>query len=145
MLPGITVAMIRPVAITWSYAVGGDAKPPEILRQIPGVVSDSRLRCPNVSARRSFGTASTTYRRPRPAIGISRKLIAVNSLIKQPCLHGLGRHPFRDLSGLGSFPAVISRRLRWYLSAPSPKKCLLPLHFGLPCGSAVVYRLGRSR
>jgi hypothetical protein len=49
MLPGITVCMIRPVAINWSYAVGGDAKPPEILRQIPGVVSDSRLRCPILS------------------------------------------------------------------------------------------------
>jgi hypothetical protein len=58
----------------------------------------------------------------RPAIGISRKLIAVNSLIEKQCLHGLGGHPFRDLSGSRGFPC-----------------------FGLPCGSAVVSGFGRSR
>jgi len=31
-------------------------------------------------------------------ISISRKPIAVNSLIKKPCLYGPGGHPFRDLS-----------------------------------------------
>jgi hypothetical protein len=25
-----------------------------------------------------------------------------------------------------------------YLFVPSPKKCLLPIHLGLPCASAVV-------
>jgi hypothetical protein len=86
-----------------------------------------------------------TCRFSRPAIGISRKLIAVNSLIQKQCLHGPGCHPFRYLSGSRGFPSIIGRRLERYLSAPSPKKRLLPFHFGLPCGSAVVYGFGRSR
>jgi hypothetical protein len=80
----------------------------------------------------------------RPAIGISRKLIAVNSLFEKPCLDGLGCHPFRDLSGSRGFSSIIGCRLGQYLSAPSPKKRLLPFHFGLPCGSAVVFGSGRS-
>jgi hypothetical protein len=56
----------------------------------------------------------------RPAIGIGRKLIAVNSLIEKPCLHGPGCYPFRDLSGASGLPSIIGCRLR-YLSAPSPK------------------------
>jgi len=70
-----------------------------------------------------------------PAIGLSRKLIAVNSLIKKPCLYGPGRHPFRDLSGSGGLASIMGRRLR-YFSAPSPNQGLLPFHFGLPYGSA---------
>ena len=35
------------------------------------------------------------------AIGIGRKLIAVNSLIEKPRLYCPGCHPFRDLSGSG--------------------------------------------
>ena len=77
----------------------------------------------------------------RPAIGISRKLIAVNSLVEKQRLHGPGRHPFRGLSGLRGFPSIIGCRLRRYLAAPSPKKRLLPFHFGLP----VVTGFGRSR
>jgi hypothetical protein len=68
----------------------------------------------------------------RPAIGISRKLIAVNSLIEEQCLHGLGGHPFRDLSGARGFPSIIGCRLGRYVSAPSPKKRLLPFHFVCP-------------
>jgi hypothetical protein len=45
------------------------------------------------------------------AIGINRKPIAVDSLIEKPCPHGLGRHPFRDLSGLGGFPSIIGCRV----------------------------------
>jgi hypothetical protein len=46
---------------------------------------------------------------------------------------------------LRGFPSIIGCRLRRYLAAPSPKKCLLPFHCGLPCGSAVVSGSGRSR
>jgi hypothetical protein len=80
----------------------------------------------------------------RLAIGITRKLIAANSLIEKPCLYGLGCHPFRDLADSGRSPSIIGRRLRRYLSAPSPKKRLLPFHVGLPW-SAVVSGFGPSR
>jgi hypothetical protein len=73
-----------------------------------------------------------SYRRSRPAIGISRKPIAAASLIKKPCLHDQGCHAFRDLSGSGRLPSIGGRRLRRYLSAPSPEKRLLPFHFGCP-------------
>jgi hypothetical protein len=78
-----------------------------------------------------------------PAIGISGKPIAVDSLIEQPCLHGPGRHPFRDLSSSGGFASIIASWLRYFL-VPSPKKRLFPFHFGLPCGSAVVPGCGLS-
>ena len=81
----------------------------------------------------------------RAAIGIGRKLIAMNSLIEKQCLHGLGCHPFCDLSGASGFPSIIGSRLGRYFAAPSPQKRLLPFHFGLPCGSAVVSGSGRSR
>ena len=42
-----------------------------------------------------------TRRLSCPAIGISRKLIPVNSLVEKPCLHGLGWRPFRELGALG--------------------------------------------
>ena len=61
-----------------------------------------------------------------------RKLIAVDSLIEKPCLHGPGRHLFRDLSGSGGFASIIGGRVRQYLSAPSPDKNLFPFHFGCP-------------
>ena len=64
-----------------------------------------------------------------PAISISGKPIAVDSLIEQPCLHGSGRHPFRDLSGSGGFASIIARWLRYFF-VPSPKKRLFPFHFG---------------
>jgi hypothetical protein len=48
-----------------------------------------------------------TFSFTHPAIRISRKLIAVNSLIEKQCLHGPGCHPFRDLSGLSGFPSII--------------------------------------
>jgi hypothetical protein len=51
--------------------------------------------------------------------------------------------PFRDLSGSGSFPPVIGRRLRRGLSAPSPNKRLIPFHFGCPVVCAVVFGFGR--
>ena len=62
-----------------------------------------------------------TCRVPRRAISISRKLVTVSSFIEKPCLHGPGRHPFRDLSGSGGLPSIICRRLR-YIFAPGPKK-----------------------
>jgi hypothetical protein len=80
-----------------------------------------------------------------PRVGIGRKLIAMNSLIEKQCLHGLGCHPFCDLSGASGFPSIIGSRLGRYFAAPSPQKRLLPFHFGLPCGSAVVSGSGRSR
>jgi len=43
--------------------------------------------------------ALQTFSFSRPAIGVGRKLIAMNSLIQKQCLHGLGCHPFRYLSG----------------------------------------------
>ena len=64
-----------------------------------------------------------------PAIGISGKPIAVDSLIEQPCLHCPGRHPFRDLSGSGGFASIIASWLRYFL-VPSPKKRLFPFHLG---------------
>jgi hypothetical protein len=78
-----------------------------------------------------------------PAIGISGKPIAVDSLIEQPCLHGPGRHPFRDLSGSGGSASIIAGWLRYFF-VPSPKKRLFPFQFGLPCGSAVVPGCGLS-
>jgi hypothetical protein len=66
----------------------------------------------------------------RPIIGSIREPIAVSGLLEQPCSHGLGRHPFCDLSGSGGLPSIIGRRLRRYLSAPSPDKRLFPFHFG---------------
>jgi hypothetical protein len=65
----------------------------------------------------------------RHAIGISRKLIAVNSLIEKPCLCARGCHPIRELAGSDGSPSIIHRRLRRYVSAPSAEKCLLPIHF----------------
>jgi len=61
-------------------------------------------------------------------VGISRKLIAVNSLIEKPRLYCPGCHPFRDLSGLSGSPSIISRWLWRYLPAPNPQKRLLPIH-----------------
>ena len=66
----------------------------------------------------------------RPAIGVSRKLIAVNSLIEEPCFHRAGCRPFRYLSGSRGFPSIMSRYLRRCLPAPSPNKRLFPFHFG---------------
>ena len=80
----------------------------------------------------------------RHAVSITRKLMAVNSLVEEPCLYGRGRGPFRDLSSLGGFPSIIRCRSRRYFSAPSTKKRLLPLHLVLPRGSAVVFGSGRS-
>jgi hypothetical protein len=77
-----------------------------------------------------------TYRLSHLTIGISRKLVAVNSLIEKPCLHAPGCHPFCHLPGSGRFPTIIGCRLRPCLSAPCPKKRLLPFHLGLPGGSA---------
>lgn len=91
------------------------------------------------------GLLPIVYRRfSRPAIGVIREPVPVNSLIKKPCLHGPGRHPFRDLSRSGGFPPIIGRRVRWYFSAPSLNERFLPFHLGLPCGSAVVSGYGRS-
>jgi hypothetical protein len=81
----------------------------------------------------------------RPVIGISRKLIAMNSLIEEPCLHGPGCHPFRYLSRSIGFPSIMACRLGRNFSAPSPEKRLVPFHFGLPLGSAVVSGFGRLR
>ena len=75
-----------------------------------------------------------TYRLSRLAIGGGRKVIAMQSLFKKPFLHGLGCHPFRELSGSGGFPPIMGRRVRWHLSAPSLKERFLPFHLGLPCG-----------
>jgi hypothetical protein len=86
-----------------------------------------------------------TYRLSLPMIGISRKLIAMDSLIKKPCLHGPGCHPFRDSSGSRALPSKIGCRLRRCLSTPSPDKSLLPFHLGLPCGCAVVSGFGRFK
>ena len=86
-----------------------------------------------------------TSRLSRPAIRLIRKLIAMNSLIEKPCPHGPGCRPFRDLSGAGGFPSIIACLLGRYFSAPSPEKRLVPFHFSLPCGSAVVSGFGRSR
>ena len=74
-----------------------------------------------------------TRRLSCPTIGISRKLIPVNSLVEKPCLHGLGRRPFRDSARSGRSASIMVCRLRRQLSAPSPDKCLLPFHLGLPC------------
>ena len=76
-------------------------------------------------------TRLKTYGLSRPAIGISRKLIAVNSLVEEPCLYGRGRRPFRDLSSLGGFSTIIGCRVWRYLPAPSPNKSLFPFHLGL--------------
>jgi hypothetical protein len=62
-------------------------------------------------------------------------------MVVKPCLDGLGCHPFRDLPGSRGFPSIIGCRLGPCFSAPSPKKRLLPFNFGLPRGSAVVFRL----
>jgi hypothetical protein len=67
----------------------------------------------------------------------------VNGLVTKPCLHGPGRHPLRDLSGSGGLASIIGRRVRRYLSAPSPHKSLFPFHFCLPFGCAVVSGSGR--
>jgi hypothetical protein len=61
-------------------------------------------------------------------IGISRTPIAVNSFVEKPCFHGPDRHSSRDLARSGRSPLIIGRRLRRYLSAPSPEKRLLPFH-----------------
>ena len=66
----------------------------------------------------------------------------MNSLIEKPCPHGPGCRPFRDLSGAGGFPSIIACLLGRYFSAPSPEKRLIPFHFSLPCGSAVVSASG---
>jgi hypothetical protein len=94
-----------------------------------------------VGGETSLALRPQTCRLFRPAIGIGGKLIAVNSLIEKPCLHGPGCHPFRGLSGLSGFPSIIGCRLRRYFSAPSRKKRLLPFHFGLPYGSRRGLRL----
>ena len=78
-------------------------------------------------------------------IGISRKPLAVDSLIEKPCLHGPGRHAFRECSGSGGFASIIGWRVRRCLSAPSPNKSLFPFHFGLPFGYAGVSGSGRFK
>jgi len=59
-----------------------------------------------------------------PTVGISSKLIAVNSLIEKPRLYCPGCHPFRDLARSGCSPSIIGCGLGRYLSAPSPEKRL---------------------
>jgi len=73
---------------------------------------------------------------------VRRPTIAANSLVEKLCLHVPGCHPFRDLSGSGGSASIITCWLRRYLSAPSPKKCLLPFHLGPPSVSAVVLGSG---
>jgi hypothetical protein len=45
----------------------------------------------------------------------------MSSFIKKPFLHGLGCHPFCELSGSGGFPSKMVRRVRRHLSTPSLK------------------------
>jgi hypothetical protein len=126
---------------------------PNLGWQIAPLNREQGYRCqyPFVWETVAFGVETSLVSRLQPrsfsrlAVGISRKLIAVNSLIEKPCLEDLGCHPFRDLSGSRGFPSIIGCRLGRYPSAPSPKKRLIPFHFCLPCGSAVVSGSGRSR
>jgi hypothetical protein len=73
-------------------------KPGEQLRSSPrgcGTVFWCRLQT------RSFS---------RRAIGITRTLIALNSLIEKSHLDGSGCHPFSDLVRSGRSPSIIARR-----------------------------------
>jgi hypothetical protein len=66
------------------------------------------------------------------AFGIGRKLIAVNSLVELPRLHGPGCHAFCGLAGSNGILSVKSSRMLRYSSTPGPQKRLFPFHLDSP-------------